>query len=255
MSEDGRSDEPVEIAAAEPSVNTNRRALLFGGTAAVGAAAFALGGRSQGGSADQLRASAGGPASVVFVARNDVPFDAQTAAAAAGRAGVPVLLTSPMALPPATAAALLELDPSLVIIVGGAAAVSPDVAAAIQALGFPTQRIFGGDRNETAAELAEYGQTLEPAAGATGPAGRDGTDGTDGDTGPPGPTGETGAAGSTGPTGGAGPTGADGSAGPTGPQGATGMTGPAGPTGPTASTEPVGPTGVTGPTGATGATG
>jgi hypothetical protein len=229
----GNEDTPVTLELREPESRPgqSRRALLFGGTAALGAAAVGLGLKNSGNTPTEtiITPAASAAPSVVFVARNDIPFDSQAAAAIAGKAGVPVLLTSPKSLPAVTAETLQSLSPALVIIIGGVSAVSAEVAAEIEALGFPTQRIFGGDRNETAAELAEYGQTIDRARGDTGPAG---------------PAGNNGA---TGPTGAAG--------GPTGPTGDTGITGVNGPTGPTGVNGPTGPTGATGPIGDTGPAG
>lgn len=220
------ADEDDGVPETEPTTPTEpaatritRRATLFGGSAVLGGALLRAATYRKPGTTTIKTAAGSGK--VVFLARNDVPFDAQTAAAIAGKAGVPVLLTDPNQLPTSTANELKKLNPSLVIIVGGPAAISTTVETQVQALGFPTQRVYGGNRDETAVALAEYGQGV---------------------TQPPGPTGPTGHTGNTGPTGGNGPTG------PTGPTGRS-VTGPTGPTG------DVGPTGPLGPTGNTGANG
>jgi hypothetical protein len=226
-----RSQDPSpETAPAAEAVGgrLQRRAILFGGTAALGGAVLAATGlRGQPEHPVEATFAAGGSGGLVFLARNDVPFDAQTAAAVAGKAGVPVLLTSPSDLPASTRQELVKLAPQLVIIVGGVGAISTGVEAQVQALGIATQRLSGNDRDETAVALAEYGEGIAPASGAAGP---------------PGPTG------SQGPTGAAG-------VGDTGPTGAQGLIGPTGPTGPAGVTGPTGATGITGATGVTGATG
>jgi hypothetical protein len=263
----GRDDH--EVPETEPATDESdltritRRATLFGGSAVLGTALLRVvtfKGNKQGVTSIKTGAGSG---KVVFLARNDVPFDAQTAAAIAGKAGVPVLLTNPNNLSTSTADELKKLNPSLVIIVGGPLAISDTVKAQVEALGFPTQRVFGTGRDETAVALAEYGEGVTPAKGPTGPAGTAGPTGARGVTGPAnGPTGPAGGSGPTGPggsgpTGAGGPTGASGTPGDTGPTGAsgtpgdTGPTGPAGgPTGPSGSTGDIGPTGPTGPQGA-----
>ena len=67
----------------------------------------------------------------------------------------PLLLTSSRALPDETAAALHALAPAEVVVVGGQAAVGPDVAATIAGAGFPVRRIAGATRYDTAALLAD----------------------------------------------------------------------------------------------------
>jgi hypothetical protein len=229
-----------------PPNRLGRRAILFGSGAALGGAIWHT---SRGGGPRTINAAAG-PTALVFLARNDVPFDSQTAAAVAGKAGVPVLITAPNNLSKTTSDELVELDPDLVIICGGPAAISETVVQQVQALGFPTQRVFGNDRDGTAAALADYGQGITQPGGPTGPAGPAGQ----GSTGPTGANGSDGATGQQGPTG---PLGATGSQGSTGPQGNDGATGSDGATGPDGAIGPTGPTGAgaAGPTGATGAAG
>lgn len=82
--------------------------------------------------------------------------DALAAAALAARRDAPILLSEPDRLPAATAAEIERLAPSTVTVVGGTAAVSERVAAAIGALaGTPdVARVAGPDRYATAAALA-----------------------------------------------------------------------------------------------------
>lgn len=70
---------------------------------------------------------------VVYVATVANYPDALAAAARAGDQNGPVLLTSPSTLPTATRAALEDLSPRAIIVVGGPAAVSSDVVKALAA--------------------------------------------------------------------------------------------------------------------------
>ncbi len=65
-----------------------------------------------------------------------------------------LLLTETEALPIATRDELVRRDPSVVVVLGGPVAVSPDVVAAVERLGIDVRRIAGGDRYATAARLA-----------------------------------------------------------------------------------------------------
>lgn len=66
----------------------------------------------------------------------------------------PVLLTDPATLPPQTIAALESLQPSQIVILGGTAAVSDDVATSLAAYG-QVERVGGETRYDTSAMLAE----------------------------------------------------------------------------------------------------
>jgi len=220
--------------------------------------------------------------SVVFLARNDLAFDAALAASVAGRLGAPLLLTSPTELSAVTSTELRALSPDLVIVVGGFDAIDDVVVDAIAGIGLRVQRIYGATRDATAVALAKYERGVIDSAGTEGitrgaaVAGVAGVAGSPartplpgrhrhevvGPTGPTGPTGfgSTGAAGVPGPEGPTGPSGSIGPTGPTGPEGVPGPEGPTGgftgPTGLTGYTGPTGPTGgVTGSTGPTGETG
>jgi putative cell wall-binding protein len=99
--------------------------------------------------------------------------DALVAGPLAAGASLPLLLTHPDALPEATRDALADLAVEQVLIVGGSAAVSADVLAAVQAAGMDVRRLSGPTRQETAvavAELAaaELGWPLQAVALATG---------------------------------------------------------------------------------------
>jgi putative cell wall-binding protein len=96
-----------------------------------------------------------GGASVVYVAAGTGFPDALAAAAAAGGRAAPVLLTQPTALPAETAAALRQLRPNRVIVVGSSSAVSETVVAAVRATGVATvTRLGGPDRYATAVEVS-----------------------------------------------------------------------------------------------------
>ncbi len=90
--------------------------------------------------------------------------DALSSGAPANAGRHPVLLTRTGSLPPATADALANLRIQRVIIVGGEAAVSPAVAAAVTGLGIAVTRVGGADRGATAALLANA-LVATPAAG------------------------------------------------------------------------------------------
>ena len=75
-------------------------------------------------------------------------------ALAAGVLGLPVLLTAPTALSPTCRQAVADLGASSVVIAGGAAAVSEDVAAEIAGQGLAVTRIAGPNRIATAAAFA-----------------------------------------------------------------------------------------------------
>ena len=82
--------------------------------------------------------------------------DALTAAALAGAAGGPLLLTEPGELPQATVDELSRLHPSAVVVIGGASSVSAAVAEkAVEAAGGAQRsRIQGSGRYDTADAIA-----------------------------------------------------------------------------------------------------
>lgn len=91
----------------------------------------------------------------VYLVTGEGFADAVTAAAAAGAAGGPVLLTQRHALPAATRAQLARLAPQRLIIVGGTSAISEGVAqAASTAAGVEATRLSGADRYATAVAVA-----------------------------------------------------------------------------------------------------
>ena len=104
------------------------------------------------------------PADVLLASGANYP-DALAAAALAGVVEGPILLTRPGSLPTATAEALAALDPDTVHLLGGTAAVGADVEDEVEALDFPTTRIAGANRYETAQAIAE---TVTELGGSVG---------------------------------------------------------------------------------------
>lgn len=113
------------------------------------------GGDRYGTAAAVVRSAFAGPVPVVYLATGTGYADALAGAAAAAHDDAPILLTSPSALSPATAAVLDELQPSRVVVLGGTGAVSAAVVAALTPSGGPAvTRISGADRYATAAAVA-----------------------------------------------------------------------------------------------------
>jgi secreted trypsin-like serine protease len=102
---------------------------------------------------------------VAYLVTGEAFPDAVTAAAVAGAAGGPVLLTQRDELPAATRAALSRLGPQRLVVVGGRGAISESVLeAAAVAAGTAPIRLSGSDRYATAAALAI---DANPAGAAT----------------------------------------------------------------------------------------
>ena len=92
---------------------------------------------------------------VLYLATGTDFPDALTGGARAGREGAPLLLTDPDELRPSTAEVIAALQPQSVVVLGGSGAVSEDVVGAVTELVPDTTRVFGTNRYETAAALAE----------------------------------------------------------------------------------------------------
>lgn len=82
--------------------------------------------------------------------------DALVGGAAAARAGSPVLLTKPAALPSTTESELRRLAPGRIVVLGGAGVVSDSVVAQLRTLatGGSVQRLAGRDRYATAVAIS-----------------------------------------------------------------------------------------------------
>lgn len=92
----------------------------------------------------------------VIVALGDNFPDALAATYAAGLEEAPILLAQTTDLPAATTAALEELAPERILLIGGTAAVNADVEAELATHGEVT-RVAGTNRDETALEVARLG--------------------------------------------------------------------------------------------------
>lgn len=92
----------------------------------------------------------------VIVALGDNFPDALAATYAAGLEEAPILLAQTADLPAATTAALEELAPERILLIGGTAAVDADVEAELATHGEVT-RVAGTNRDETALEVARLG--------------------------------------------------------------------------------------------------
>ncbi len=95
---------------------------------------------------------------VAYVASGQAFPDALSAASRSGVYDAPVLLVDPTSVPDETAAALSELRPSRIVVVGGTGAVNSAVLRELRpyARSGSVQRVEGTNRYETAAEMASY---------------------------------------------------------------------------------------------------
>ncbi|MFL0459537.1 cell wall-binding repeat-containing protein [Kytococcus sedentarius] len=121
-----------------------------------------------------------GQADTVYIASGQGYADAMSStSAAAGQVGAksmpdngadsPVLLTRADRVPEVTKQALADLGAEKVVIVGGTAAVSTDVAAELEATGVTVERIGGANRYETSANVAtEFAPGIETLYVASG---------------------------------------------------------------------------------------
>lgn len=121
-----------------------------------------------------------GDVDTVYIATGDEYADALAGSASAAQGlapgtapaqaltAAPVLLSQPDHLPLATQAALTELDPEDIVLVGGNSAVSEDIEEELGAYGTVT-RLDGADRYETATNIAAlYGDDVETVYVANG---------------------------------------------------------------------------------------
>jgi putative cell wall-binding protein len=93
---------------------------------------------------------------VVYLAVGTNFPDAVAAGPAAAREDAPILLVRPTSVPASTMQELHRLDPDLVVIAGGPAAVADSVVASVASAlpGAIVERRWGSDRYDTAAELS-----------------------------------------------------------------------------------------------------
>ncbi|HUG84349.1 MAG TPA: cell wall-binding repeat-containing protein [Euzebya sp.] len=111
--------------------------------------------------AEQVVASAGGlpqldEGTTVFLANNDRFPDALASSAAAYAGRVPVLYTGRDVLYPEVTQFLDQAGAQHVVLLGGAAALSAEVEAALQARGHATTRLAGPSRAETSIVVANW---------------------------------------------------------------------------------------------------
>ena len=108
-------------------------------------------------------------ATTVYLATGMAFPDALAGAALAGLAGGPLLLTTGTTLPQATAAEITRLHPSSIVVLGGTAAVSAQVATAAgtAAGGVTPSRLQGADRYQTADAIAAVLVHLNGGTSAT----------------------------------------------------------------------------------------
>ncbi len=97
----------------------------------------------------------------VLLARHDAFPDGLAAGYLSGLLGSPILLTAPDRLVPSAAAAVDELDPRTVIVLGGELAIGPAVVSALEGDDRHVVRIQGMTRYDTAAQIATYGLDRE----------------------------------------------------------------------------------------------
>ncbi|HEX2029726.1 MAG TPA: cell wall-binding repeat-containing protein [Nitriliruptorales bacterium] len=91
-----------------------------------------------------------------LLARGDNPADAVAAGAAAGRLGLPVLLTPSTELHPAAHASAVAQGATRVLVLGGPVAIDDAVVARLAALGRNPARVAGSSRSGTAVAIARH---------------------------------------------------------------------------------------------------
>ncbi len=108
----------------------------------------------------------------VLVARSDDFADALSASNLSVVTGAPLLLTRRDQLSPGTATALADLAPDKVWVIGGTAAIQPDVEADLSGRADTVERVKGSNRYATAAAVAAVarasGQDVMPTILASG---------------------------------------------------------------------------------------
>jgi putative cell wall-binding protein len=111
------------------------------------------------------------PSGAAVIASGRTFADALAVSAPAARNGWPVLLTEPDSLPAETRAALDSHDPEQIYVIGGGAAVGPEVVDRLREHAPVVQRISGAGRYDTAAAVVEaFSGPAEQVAIASGEA-------------------------------------------------------------------------------------
>ena len=104
----------------------------------------------------------------VYVASGLGFADALAAGVVAGFDDAALLLVSPTMIPTSVDAALRELSPRRIVVVGGTAAIDPAVTTSLESYGATVTRIGGSDRYDTAARLMADRATRRPMVITTG---------------------------------------------------------------------------------------
>lgn len=91
------------------------------------------------------------------------PDAVASSALAATGGNPPTLLTAHGQLPQATREALNDLDAQRVLIIGGEAAIPPDIVSQVESLGLETERLAGPSRYATSRQVAEAAMTRRSA--------------------------------------------------------------------------------------------
>lgn len=96
-----------------------------------------------------------GTANAVVIGRGDMHVDAITGAVLAKKYNAPLLLTTSSSLPDVVVNRIKELKPSQVYLLGGEAAISSNVKATLEGLGYKVERVNGSTRYDTSVEIAK----------------------------------------------------------------------------------------------------
>jgi putative cell wall-binding protein len=171
----GRDELPAATTTALTKLGATK-ALIIGGTAAVGAgpeAALKARGMTttriagttryetskavaeSGGASAVGKTGAASLATAVVASGESFP-DALSAGPMGYASHLPIVLTTSAALSPEARAALSDLSIRSVLVVGGTAAVSTATEAAITTMGITVTRLAGSDRTETATKVADH---------------------------------------------------------------------------------------------------
>jgi len=114
-----------------------------------------ISGATQSGTSVEVSQAAYDQTDSAVIARVDEYPDALAASGLAGELDAPVLLTPPDSLDGQVAGELDRLGVETAYLMGGTAALSPQVAADVEARGITVERIGGAERFETAALIAD----------------------------------------------------------------------------------------------------
>lgn len=121
-----------------------------------GADRFATAAEVAGRAAEEQPVPDVGGDTVALLATGEEFADALTGGQIAYAGPFPLLLTPHGVLAGAAEDALAELEVDRVLVLGGEAAVSADVATTLENLGYTVERLAGADRTTTAVEIAEF---------------------------------------------------------------------------------------------------